>query len=393
MKRVNVILVILILVAAGCGKTNRSTDDFITVDVTASYPKTELMLQDFADVEYIPLQTTDSFVSQGIVMAIGKNYILVKNEIQDGDIFVFDRNGKAIRKINHLGQGPEDYTGIAGIVLDEDNDEIFVNNEFAKKIIVYDLNGNFKRYFQHREGYPYRTEIYSFDNQSLICYDSSFDPSDTSEKAPFIIISKLDGSTVNEIHIPYAKKIIPFVSFTIEYEGNDVPVGMGYRFFPIIPYQGDWILSEPSTDTLFRYQSDNKMVPFIIRTPSVQSMNPEVFLFPKILTNRYYFIETVVEEYNGSIKKAFPTVDLAYDTQEKALYEATVYNNDYTRKQVVDMKLQTIKDNEIIFSNKIEAGELVDDYEKGLLTGRLKEIAAKLDAEDNPVIMLVKQKK
>ena len=47
----------------------------------------------------------------------------------------------------------------------------------------------------------------------------------------------------------------------------------------------------------------------------------------------------------------------------------------------------------IVFSVTLDAYQLVEAYEKGELKGKLKEIAAKLDEEDNPVIMLVKHKK
>jgi hypothetical protein len=41
----------------------------------------------------------------------------------------------------------------------------------------------------------------------------------------------------------------------------------------------------------------------------------------------------------------------------------------------------------------LEAHQLVEDYEKGELKGKLKEIAATLNEEANPVIMLIKHKK
>lgn len=41
----------------------------------------------------------------------------------------------------------------------------------------------------------------------------------------------------------------------------------------------------------------------------------------------------------------------------------------------------------------LEAHQLVESYKKGELKGKLKEIAATLDEEDNPVIMLIKHKK
>lgn len=68
-------------------RLDQTADDLITVDVTNnSFPKKELALQDFMDVEYIPLETNDDFVNQGFVQAIGKEFILVKNYRDDGDI-------------------------------------------------------------------------------------------------------------------------------------------------------------------------------------------------------------------------------------------------------------------------------------------------------------------
>lgn len=77
------------------------------------------------DVEYIPLETTDEFITQGVVMAISDKYILTKNYVNDGYIYIFDRKtGKGIRKINRKGQGGEEYAFIVSAVLDEDNEEI-----------------------------------------------------------------------------------------------------------------------------------------------------------------------------------------------------------------------------------------------------------------------------
>ena len=52
-------LAFILFIFSGCGGNKQSEDDLITVDVTAQYPKKELILQDFMDVEYIPLETTD----------------------------------------------------------------------------------------------------------------------------------------------------------------------------------------------------------------------------------------------------------------------------------------------------------------------------------------------
>ena len=101
MKWIITIPAILLFALAGCGKDKQSTNELIIVDVTKNYPEKELILQDFMDVEYIPLETNDEFVTQGKVMAIGAEVILITNWANDGNLFVFNRKtGKALKKIN-----------------------------------------------------------------------------------------------------------------------------------------------------------------------------------------------------------------------------------------------------------------------------------------------------
>jgi len=166
MKRLNFIWVIILFILVGCSQSGIQSEDIITVDVTANYPHKELILQDFMDVEYIPLETTDEFLCQGSIWAVGKNIIVATNFNSDGNIFIFDRKGKALKKINRKGQGDEEYTSFSRIVLDEENDEIFVNNDFAKKILVYDLDGNFKRRLSIKEDFLL-FEMYNFDKDNL----------------------------------------------------------------------------------------------------------------------------------------------------------------------------------------------------------------------------------
>lgn len=47
---------------------------------------------------------------------------------------------------------------------------------------------------------------------------------------------------------------------------------------------------------------------------------------------------------------------------------------------------------EIAFVKTLEAPDLVDAYKNGNLKGKLKEIAASLDEESNPVLMIAKYK-
>ena len=385
MKRANTILVIILLVVvAGCKGNEQSTDGFITVDVSKSYPKKELILQNFMDVEYITLETTNEFLTQGLVQAVGKEYLLVVNRANDGNIFIFDRKtGKGLRTINRQGQGPEEYVRANGIILDEANGEMFVRS--ANKILVYDLYGKFKRCLNFNQEY---TNIFDYNKDNLIGYDMSdyYKKGLDRGKAYHVIISKLDGSIIREILIPFKMINTPIV---IKEEGTIA------NYFPLIrPTNHDkWILVETSSDTLYNYAPDGTLSPFIVRTPSTNAMEPEVFLTMGILTDRYYFMEAFKNEFNFEKGSGFYSDRLMYDKEENALFQFSVYNDDYSEKRTVGMTSRPINQ-EIEASIVLEAHRLVENYEKGeLKDGKLKEIAAKLDAEDNPVIMLVKHKK
>ena len=78
----------ILFILMGCGVDK--SDSLVTVDVTVNYPKKELVLQDFMDVEYIPLETTDEFVVKGKITDVGKD-ILVLTNVRQGEILIFDR--------------------------------------------------------------------------------------------------------------------------------------------------------------------------------------------------------------------------------------------------------------------------------------------------------------
>lgn len=417
MKQIITILSIItpiIIGSIGCKQFSTKDNNFITVDVAAKYPKKELVLQDFLDVEYIPLETNDEFITSGYVQAIGKNIIIVRNINQAGagNIFIFSRDGRGLRKINRRGQSNEEYTNITGLIaLDEDNNEIFVNCGGLRKVLVYDLFGKYKRSFKYMdrgdESGSFKKEthydpIYNFDHENLICQDKSSGRNfigrggvhrDVEPRNIFLIISKQDGSITKEIKIPFEKKIFQVV---FHESGR---VGMVYN--PgIIPCRDHLILTEPSADTIYNYSSNHRMTPFIVRTPSVQSMNPEVFLFPGVITDHYYFLQTVKKEYDETEPRSeLQETDLVYDRKDKKIFEYIVYNNDFTNKRSIKNLVDEVPDltlinnNEIAFMEKIEAYELVEAYNKGKLKGKLKEIASGLNEESNPVIMLAKYKK
>ena len=384
MKKVTLFSAILLSVlTAGCGGGSKeAAEGFITVDVNASYPEKELILQDFMDVEYIPLETAEEFITQGKVAAVGKHILLVSNRINDGNIFVFDRSGKALRKINRFGQSGQEYTQITKIILDEEKNEMYVSDYPARKINVYDLEGNFKRSFPFADT-CYYAYLFDYDPDHLIGYKSYLPTVETAESC-HVLISKQDGSITREITFPAEEIETPVVI-----KGE---ISVNPRFFLTVPSEKNWVLARPSCDTIYAYLPDGSQKPLIARTPSIHTMDPEKFLFLNALTDRYYFMQIMKKGIDFAKMKGYPTVELVYDKQEKSCFQYTFYNDDYSVKEEVYVDSEP-GNHEIATWETLNAPDLAEAYEKGQLKGRLKEIASGLDEEANPVVMLIKPKK
>ena len=104
-------------------------------------------------------------------------------------------------------------------------------------------------------------------------------------------------------------------------------------------------------------------------------------------------METIRAEYDKASDTGFPRTPFMYDRQEKAFFSYVVYNGDYSTKKEINLSKLMPVNHEVETWQLLESFQLVEDYKKGILKGKLKEIATKLDEEDNPVIMLIKHKK
>lgn len=398
-------LTILLLLLAGCSGNKQQGEGFITIDVTKSYPEKKFILQDLFDIEYLPLETTDEFVTNAVLQYIDENLIIMTDggNSKTGNIYLVDRkSGKCLRVISHRGQSGEEYIFSAYVNYDKENDELYVVDSMSGKILVYDLYGNFKRTFKMFPNTLYFW-VNVFDQDHLICHGSpSSDPTDSdfnesTNNSGFMLVSKQDGSA-QKIQIPYDR----FHSTTLIAENPNSPTGKFYASIqnkPFIPDQGSWILAEASSDTIYRYTQDYAKEPFIVRTPSVDSMDPEIYLYPGVLTKRYCFLQTVKMAYDFDKHDGFETTELVYDREENATYSYVIYNDDFADKREVNMVLKypnppiVVNNGGIAFMARLTAPDLQEAYQNRKLKGELKEIASKLNEDSNPVIMIATYKK
>ncbi len=383
MKSRELISTFLLMILVGC--SSQPSGELVTVDVTESFPKKDLILQDVFDVEYVPLETTDEFVCGGVVMAVGSKYIAVRNQGSDGNLYIFDRSGKGISVINRKGNGGQEYTSMSGgVLLDEENDEIFINSLAQKKVFVYDFQGNFKRTLNFMKDARYYRMI-NYDKEHILCWNQIFEYNLKAKEAPcFFLISKLDGS-VQGIEIPIEKRTTTVMSSYDEktkltYSWVDTPNS-------IQKYKDQVTLFDPSADTLYWLTKENELVPYMVRTPSIHSMDVERFLYPELLTEQYHFMKIYTKDNDVD------DVDLVYDKEEKMMYNYQMANRDFVNPRDEHIRGETINE-ELAGYEILYADFLYEAYaDNNIKEGKLKEIASRLKEDDNVVIMLLKHKK
>lgn len=374
-----VICLLTSMLFAGC--SNSSSIEIINMDVTRNYPNKELILQEFMDVEYVLLESNEEFVVSNTILAIGEKYIILKNTGNEGTVFSFDRKtGRALYKFNHRGQGPEEYTFINSCVLDEDNNEIFINDAVSKKIVVYDIFGNYRRNLIYKEGAEYMN-MFLFGKEGLIAYDMSEiykDGENKGNESYYRLLSRKDGRIIKEINIPYE-----VIQGTIAEKDGMMAV---FLVNTITPYKGDFFISETSTDTIYRYVAiKNELIPFIVKS---KTSNPEYYISMETMTDQYFFMRVFKNELDTR-RMTVPSTEMVYDKQEKNLYNPIITNKDYKELTV---SLTPINRNDITAYQVINADKLVKAYKEKKLQGKLNEICATLKEDSNPVIVIMKSK-
>ena len=354
---------------------NHIKDNVWHFDVTKSYEKKRLYLQDIAEIEYVPIETTEFSLWRGReVYYIDEKYIIAAND--HCGVMVHARNGKALYNFNKKGSGPNEYKEISDLCYDPKTNEVFILSMLTCKIYVYDINGNFKRSFN--TGYTGRNRIYNikiFNEKELYAY--VFDNT-------FVRISRKDGKTISKKHFKSTKEM----NLSINKDGFRANSSAN----TYIKSNENFILSTYASDTTYIYHPEFGMKPFIARVPSVHKMETPIFFFPGIDTPRYYMAYTIKKEWDFKANKGYPSQEYIFDKKLSQVYELeALINKDYIKGGHINLfglnRAEVPADHCI---RTIKAEKLYQDYKEGNLTGKLKEIAANLQEDDNPILMIVK---
>ena len=359
---------------AGCAnKETQSVADLWTFDVTQEYPKKELYIQDIADVEYIPIETNDSMLWLGRdLMFFDEDYIVAGN-IRTGILF-HNRAGEAMHSFHRIGGGPEEYRGLYSSLYDKEKDEVYILSYAECKFYIYDSKGNYKRSFSTGYGLDNPVGRFFLCGNEIIGY---------SKENTYLRLSQQTGEVLGKFTFGQDSQ------FGLSYYQNGAKITCPTNVF--VKDKDGYILSAFASDTTWLLTPEMDLKPIGFRTPSITTMEVPTFLLPIKNTPHYYFMYTVKKTTR------YPMEMYMLDKKEKQIYwlESGLKNKDCTNQRIILDMSGPISEANIPGNISIQtmgASALIDAYNDGRLSGKLKEIAANLKEDDNPVLMIMKFK-
>lgn len=369
------------------GCTNKNIN-LPVVDVTKSYPKKEILLQDIIDIDYTPLETRkDVFLSDNIRLSVISSDSILVGNCQEGSIFLFNKEGEMLEKFNHKGVGNREYQSIWGIFYNKDLDEVVVmDSPFQYRFQVYDSKGDYKRTMKINQKYSLNSnEIINYNDSLFLCYDRenilARGVDGIKNQNPYILLSKFDGTVRSSLPILVPQR----VDATISVKRGENTFLYWARLHSIVRDKGNFILSEISKDTVFLYSKDKKMKPIAIRKPQVLKMKKTLSFFQiEKITNNYLFGKIIGKETKERNK--FSTRNIMIDNRNK-IYEYEIINSDLSE---TDLNIEWFINNDA--SCLLGADKVKEWLREGKLKGKLKEVARDLKEDDNPIWIRIKIK-
>jgi hypothetical protein len=126
-----------------CNKNIKIEDELINIKVDIDKePKVVDFNDYFVSSNVIALESIDESIFSRIDRLCLFNeqiYILDK---QMNTVFIFNSNGKFIKKIHKIGKGPQEYQSLTDFTIDRENGQIVLYSDRPYKLFFYDLSGN-----------------------------------------------------------------------------------------------------------------------------------------------------------------------------------------------------------------------------------------------------------
>ena len=360
---------------------------FWELDVANDYPEKTINLEEIAEVRYVPLETTDQSLIQGInKMATSDDKIIIC-DLEQNTIFIFDKDGHFINSINKKGPGPQDYSLIHNFAVDFQKEEIYIcDYQLKYRILTYSFGGDFIRETKlDQKIWP--SILYNYDENHLIAYDTyNMDSGEEVSKQPYSLINKGNGQVSP---LPLIIENRKSNSVTIS-EGDNL-LSFAVDIDPMIKTDDGVVISDFALDTIYKY-TDHKLIPIGVR----KNLGQKDLSAFRAYNSNYALLNILKMDVDEKNLKDAPSKIKSklflLDKKNSSISAATIKMSDMIRRNEInwDCYGKDLHESGVAWSFK--ASVLTKRLKDQRLNGKLKEIASTLNEDDNPVLMLAKFK-
>ncbi|TKG94549.1 6-bladed beta-propeller [Puteibacter caeruleilacunae] len=199
--------IFLLLLFIGC--TNKAPErDFSTMLINPNSGSLKTKLSDiYEPVSAIALETKDACLIENIdKLQLFQDKIYVLDMYGAQSLLVFNSKGQYLFKIGRLGKGPGEYVRPFDFYIDKEDHEIRILTH--KKVLVYDLTGNYKRTIN----LDFSARQFAQVTQDVDCYYGS-------SKEDRVIVANRQGA-IKKTHFQYSPRSRISTPYALQKSGS-----------------------------------------------------------------------------------------------------------------------------------------------------------------------------
>jgi hypothetical protein len=349
------------------------------IEITTEIKLSELS---FFEIKYIPLETKEESLLQGVsnLKFCEENILVHFFET----ILKFKPDGSFIAKIGNQGRGPDEFQTAQAVNLNPKTKSIYVLSRWENKFYVYSKNGEFIRSFSS----PSNSSDFIFTEDGILCYSNnsfadveySYNLIDTTGS----IIKRFQNKYVFQFEKPSEIYVIPDES--IFYAHNNQTFKKEVHSDTIYKFENLDFIPHIVIDhrrRLFPVELRSKSGSEIVSLSGNYWIQNNLFEFGDFLYYQFSFVNRLITSKDNSIKPII-VKRIINDLDGGPDIDPITNKDDFTIVGWVDaFRLKAHVESES-FRNSTP---IYPEKKK-----QLEELAASLDENDNPVLMLVKLK-
>ena len=337
-----------------------------------------------SDIEYIPIETkSDVLISDVRTIATSDNYIYVLCTSTQ-NLYQFGPDGKFVKKIGVRGRAKNEYMAVRSLYADNET----VTLEFGRKIITYNANSgeieslyepsdvNFKSFGSIQFFNDGCTAIINhYDNKNVLyLFDKEMQIKDSFE---------VFSSVKKKIQTSVAPHNIVVMNNPGKEIKQNIVLAIDWEYNPnIFAHNGQLRVSSPFMDTIMTY-ADNKLVPFA--TINYGDISNEQRFEPVLEGNLSINVHSITESDNLLLFETFKREKCVFNKATGLavnLGKGFINDIDGTGEHFWPTQIQGNKMYQFVSADLFIEAAAKSNSQK------MKQVAATLTEESNPVIVV-----